>query len=106
MAQDQKVVGTATTGQVQFAHVHDVGEVQGNERRQLLGHGFASDVELHGQGIIILESGQSALQDSVNLLVGVLVLLQPILALVVVVVIIAVVVVDVVIINGGGVIVA
>jgi hypothetical protein len=56
--------------------------------------------------VVILESGNSALQDSANLLVGVLVLLQPILALVVIVVVIVVVVVDVVIINRGGVIVA
>jgi hypothetical protein len=106
MAQDQKVVGIATTGQVQFAHVRAVGEVQGNERRQLLGRGLASDVELQKQGVLILESVQSALQDLANLLVGVLVLLRPILALVVVVVIVVVVVVNVVIINGGGVIVA
>ncbi len=106
MAQDQKVVGTATAGQVQFAHVRAVGEVQGNEHRQLLGHGLALDVKLYEQGVVILESGQSALQDSANLLVGVLVLLQPILALIVVVIIIVVVVVDVIIINGGGVIVA
>ncbi len=75
MAQDQKVVGTTTAGQVQFAHVRAVGEVQGNERRQLFGRGLASDVKLHEQGVVILESGQSALQDSANLLVGVLVLL-------------------------------
>ncbi len=75
MAQDQKVVGTATAGQVQFAHMHAVGEMQGNERQQLLGSGLALDVKLHEQGVVILESGQSAPQDSVNLLVGVLVLL-------------------------------
>jgi hypothetical protein len=97
---------TATAGQVQFAHVRAVGEVQGNEHRQLLGRGLASDVELHERGVVILESGQSALQDSAKLLVGVLVLLQPILALVVVVIIVVIVVVDVVIIYGGGVIVA
>ena len=106
MAQDQKVVGTATAGQVQFAHVRAVGEVQGNERRQLLGRGLASDVELHKRGVVILESGQSALQDLANLLVGVLVLLRPILALIVVVVIIVVVIVNVFIIDRGGVIVA
>jgi hypothetical protein len=105
MAQDQKVVGTATAGQVQFAHVRAVGEVRGKERRQLLGRGLALDVELHELGVVILESGLSALRDSANLLVGVLVLL-PILALVVVVVVIVVVVVNVVIIDGGGVIVA
>ncbi len=108
MAQNQKVVGTATAGQVQFAHVRAVGEVRGNERHQLLGRGLASDVELHERGFVILESGQSELQDSVNLLVGVLVLLRPILALVIVVVVVVVVVnvVNVVIIDGGGVIVA
>jgi hypothetical protein len=106
MAQDQKVVRTATAGQVQFAHVRAVGEVQGNECRQLLGCGLVLDVELHDQGVIILESGQSVLQDLVNLLVGVLVLLQPILTFTVVVVIVVIVVINVVIINGGGVIVA
>ncbi len=100
------MVGTATAGQVQFAHVRAVGEVQGNERCQLLGCGLASDVELHKGGVVILDLGQSVLQDLANLLVGVLVLLQPILALVVVVVIIVVVVIVVVIIDGGGVIVA
>jgi hypothetical protein len=54
MAQDQKVVGTATAGQVQFVHVRAAGEVQGNERCQLLGCGLASDVELHEQGVVIL----------------------------------------------------
>ncbi len=88
------------------AHVRAVGEVQGNERCQLLGRGLASDVKLHERGVVLLESGQSVLQDSANLLVGVLVLLRPILALVVVVVIVVIVVVDIVIINGGGVIVA
>jgi hypothetical protein len=106
MAQNQKVVGTATAGQVQFAHVHAVGEVQGNERRQLLGHGLELNVELHKQGVVILKLRQSALQDLANLLVGVLVLLRPNLALVIVVVIIAVAVVNIVIIDGGGVILA
>jgi hypothetical protein len=106
MVQDQKVVGTATAGQVQFAHVRAVGEVQGNERRQILGRGLASDVELHEQRVFILESGQSALQDSANLLVGVLVLPRPIVALLLVLIIVVVVIVDVVIIDGGGVIVA
>ncbi len=106
MAQDQKVVRTATAGQVQFAYVRAVGEVQGNEHCQLLGRGLASDIELNKRGVIILESGQSALQNLANLLVGVLVLLRPILALVVVIVIVVVVDVNVSIINGGGVIVA
>ncbi len=99
------MVRTATAGQVQFAHMRAVGEVQGNERCQLFGRGLASDVKLHEQGVIILKSGQSALQDLANLLVG-LVLLQPILALVVVIIVVVVVVIDVVIINGGGVILA
>ncbi len=98
--------GTATAGHVQFAHVRAVEEVQGNERCQLLGCGLASDVKLHKQGVIVLELGQSVLQDLANLLVGVLVLLQPILALVVVIVVVVIVVINVVIIDGGGVIVA